>query len=112
MAILYLPIQAPPPPPPPRAPGAGRCPARRPPGGAEILHRRLKHPNIVPVLGYGEVRSITYLAMPFIRGGTLHDRIAGGQVTLEASRRWVAQVAAGLDFAHRQGGVHRDVKPS
>ena len=79
---------------------------------AEILHRRLKHPNIVPVLGYGEVRGMAYLAMPFIRGGTLHDRIAGGQVTLEASRRWVAQVAAALDFAHRQGVIHRDVKPS
>jgi len=79
---------------------------------AEILHRRLRHPNIVPVLGYGEVRGITYLAMPFIRGGTLHDRIARGQVTLEGSQHWITQVATALDFAHRQGVIHRDVKPS
>jgi serine/threonine protein kinase len=79
---------------------------------AEIMHRRLKHPNIIPVLGYGEVRGIAYLAMPFVRGGTLHDRIASGQITPEGSRRWVAQVAAALDFAHRRGVIHRDIKPS
>jgi serine/threonine protein kinase len=79
---------------------------------AEILHRRLKHRHIVPVLGYGEVRGITFLAMPFVRGGTLHDRIATGAATLEGSQRWVAQVAAALDFAHKQGVIHRDVKPS
>ena len=79
---------------------------------AEILHRRLRHPNIVPVLGYGEVRGVTYLAMPYIRGGTLHDRVARGQVTLEGSQRWITQVASALDFAHRQGVIHRDVKPS
>jgi serine/threonine protein kinase len=50
--------------------------------------------------------------MPFIRGGTLHDRIARGQVTLEGSMRWITQVAAALDFAHRAGVIHRDVKPS
>jgi hypothetical protein len=79
---------------------------------AQILHRRLKHPNIVPVLAYGEVRGLTYLAMPFVTGGTLHDRVARGQVTLQGSTRWITQIAAALDFAHRMGVIHRDVKPS
>ncbi|MEW6400036.1 MAG: serine/threonine-protein kinase [Bacillota bacterium] len=73
---------------------------------------RLKHPNIVPVIGYGESRGYVYLAMPFIRGDNLHTYIAQGKLTPGGSARWIGQVAAALDFAHRRGIIHRDIKPS
>ncbi len=73
---------------------------------------RLKHPNIVPVLAYGEARGFAYLVMPFVRGESLHTYITEGKVTPESSARWIGQVASALDYAHRQGVIHRDVKPS
>ncbi len=73
---------------------------------------RLKHPNIVPVLAYGEARGYAYLVMPFVRGESLHGYITEGKVTPESSARWIGQVASALDYAHRQGVIHRDVKPS
>lgn len=73
---------------------------------------RLKHPNIVPVLAYGEARGYAYLVMPYVRGVSLHSYITEGKVTPESSARWIGQVASALDYAHRQGVIHRDVKPS
>jgi predicted Ser/Thr protein kinase len=73
---------------------------------------RIKHPNIIPVIGYGESRGFIYLAMPFIQGETLQSYLVAGRISDEDAARWIGQVAGALDFAHRQGIVHRDVKPS
>lgn len=76
------------------------------------LLTRLKHPNIVPVLDYGECQGFIYLAMPFISGKTLDKRLKAGKVTVKESGRWVDQIAKALEYAHKKGVIHRDVKPS
>jgi serine/threonine-protein kinase len=79
---------------------------------AEFVKQRLKHPNIVPVIDYGEYRGFVYLAMPFIDGDTLHNRLLDGDISALENARWVGQIADSLNFAHSQGIIHRDIKPS
>ena len=74
--------------------------------------KRLNHPNILPVDGYGECRGCVYLAMPFMEGETLQERMNRGPLTEHEATRWVRQLASALEFAHRRGVIHRDVKPS
>ncbi len=72
----------------------------------------LDHPNILPVYDYGEADGLVYLVMPYVDGGTLFDRLRDRRtLELPTVAAWVAQCAAGLDHAHREGLVHRDVKP-
>jgi len=73
---------------------------------------RLKHPNIVPVLDYGEANGMVYLVMPYIQGSTLSDHIRTKQLSAENVLRWTDEIAQALDFAHQQGIIHRDIKPS
>ena len=76
----------------------------------------LDHPHIVPVYHYGEERGLLYLVMPILKE-SLRDRLeralAGTDEPLPivAAARYVMEIAAGLDMAHAQGIVHRDVKP-
>jgi hypothetical protein len=73
---------------------------------------RLSHPNVVPLHGFGEVDGLLYLVMGFVRGEPLAARMRReGAVPADDARRIVADVAEALDYAHRQGVVHRDVKP-
>ncbi len=73
---------------------------------------RLEHARILPVYDYGEQDEITYIVMRYLEGGTLGDRLAAGPITLDQTVRIVAQIAEGLDYAHRRGVIHRDVKPA
>jgi serine/threonine-protein kinase len=70
----------------------------------------LSHPNIVPVLGFGDRDGTCWFAMPFLAGGTLESRLAGGRLDAEATRRILVQLADGLAYAHARGVVHRDIK--
>jgi len=72
----------------------------------------LKHPNIVPVLGYGDSKGMAYMVMPFIKGVSLQDRLERGRIGKKERERWITQIADALKFAHNQGIIHRDVKPS
>jgi hypothetical protein len=76
------------------------------------LIARLEHPHILPVYDYGEVDGVPYLVMRYLEGGSLADRVRQGAVPPATAVRWLRQVADALDFAHRQGFVHKDVKPS
>ncbi len=72
---------------------------------------RLNHPNIVHINEYGELNGLPYLEMDYIPGGTLEKHL-GALIPWSESARFLAPVAFALEHAHRQGIIHRDVKPS
>ncbi|MEW6667237.1 MAG: serine/threonine-protein kinase [Thermodesulfobacteriota bacterium] len=79
---------------------------------AEIAGR-LSHPSIVIIYDVGEDRDLTYMAMEFLEGDDLEKFIS--KKTLLPLRKVldvVANVADALDYAHREGVIHRDVKPA
>ncbi len=75
---------------------------------------RLEHPNIVAVYDAGVVDDVHYLAMEYVEGETLADVLAriNGPLPVDFVISVTTQVASALDYAHRRGVVHRDVKPS
>jgi len=79
---------------------------------AGFVKNTLRHPNIVGVLDYSEVRGLVYLVMPFIAGETLYDRMTRRRVSDAEAARWIDQISGALEFAHQQGIIHRDVKPA
>jgi len=81
---------------------------------AEIrLTAQLRHPNIVPLFDSGETEDWTFFVMPYLEGETLGARVERvGPLDVGTAVRIVLDVAAALDYAHRAGVVHRDVKPS
>ena len=74
---------------------------------------KLAHPNIVQIhdFGQGEQDDITYIVMEYVDGGTLKDRLKEALPVPEAIN-FIIQAAEGLDCAHRNGIIHRDVKPA
>src|SRR3989454_7192467 len=73
---------------------------------------RLSHPHIVPLIDSGESEGSLYYVSPFIPGGSLRDRLnREKKLPIDDALRIVEEVGAGLDYAHRNGFVHRDVKP-
>jgi serine/threonine-protein kinase len=73
---------------------------------------RLTHPAIVAVHDVGESEGRPFMVMEYIEGGTLADLLLGGRpLPLTDAVGIVLQVCAALDYAHRHGVVHRDIKP-
>jgi eukaryotic-like serine/threonine-protein kinase len=73
---------------------------------------RLTHPAIVAVHDVGEAEGRPFMIMEYIEGGTLADLLLGGRpLPLEDAVGIVLAVCAALDYAHRHGVVHRDIKP-
>ncbi len=72
----------------------------------------LNHPNIVSIYDWGEEDGTYFIVMEYIDGLTLREVIrAEGRLRPERAATIGADIAAALDFAHRGGVVHRDVKP-
>ena len=77
-----------------------------------ITAANLRHPNIVTIYDVGEQDGVHYIAMEYVRGHTLHTIIEErGALGLGYAITIIGPVAAALDYAHRQGAVHRDIKP-
>ncbi len=73
----------------------------------------LRHPNIVTVYDYGEHEGTPYMIEEYIAGGSLANRLKEAARPDRASTmRLLRGMAAGLDYAHQRGVVHRDVKPA
>jgi eukaryotic-like serine/threonine-protein kinase len=79
---------------------------------------RLTHPHILPLYDSGEVAGgpdeppLLYYVMPYIAGESLRTRLQrDGQLPLDQAILTAREVAAALDYAHRQNVIHRDVKP-
>ncbi|MCC6792048.1 MAG: Stk1 family PASTA domain-containing Ser/Thr kinase, partial [Thermomicrobiales bacterium] len=73
---------------------------------------RFSHPNIISIFDVGEDHGLPYIVMEYIDGQTLREIIdEEGPFHPDDVAVLVEQVAAGLDFAHQHGLVHRDVKP-
>jgi hypothetical protein len=73
---------------------------------------QLNHPHIVPLYAFGEVDGLVYFIMAYVQGESLAARLEReGRLPAEEVRRIVADLAEALDYAHRKGVVHRDVKP-
>ncbi len=71
----------------------------------------LNHANICQLYDVGEQDGISYLVMEYLEGETLGSRLVKGPLPLEQVFRIGAEIADGLDRAHRSGVVHRDLKP-
>ncbi len=72
---------------------------------------QLRHPHIVTIHDIGEYLDQYYMIMEYVAGGTLKDRIQKG-LSAEHAATILRQLASALGHAHRQGFIHRDVKPA
>jgi eukaryotic-like serine/threonine-protein kinase len=72
---------------------------------------RLAHPNIVHIYNFGEEGDIKYIAMEYVDGETLKQRL-GKPLPVRQAADFVIQAAQGLACAHSNGIIHRDIKPA
>jgi eukaryotic-like serine/threonine-protein kinase len=73
---------------------------------------RLKHPNIVAAYDAAEAEGVHFLAMEYVEGTDLSALVRHkGRLSVDWAVDCVLQAAHGLDYAHRHGVVHRDIKP-
>jgi eukaryotic-like serine/threonine-protein kinase len=76
------------------------------------LAARLQHPHIVPLLTAGSSGDLLYYVMPFIQGESLRLKLAReGELPVTEAVRILREVMDALAYAHRNGVVHRDIKP-
>ena len=72
----------------------------------------LQHPHILPLFDSGSAEGLVWYVMPFLEGETLRSRLARERrLPVEDALQLVREMADALEYAHRHGVVHRDVKP-
>ena len=78
-----------------------------------LLAASIEHPNVIPVYEAGETEGLLYLVMRYVEGTDLRELLdREGRLEPARAAGLMAQVGAALSAAHRQGLVHRDVKPA
>lgn len=78
---------------------------------------QLEHPNVVTVYRFGEANGLFYLAMRYVEGAGLDSLLATYRaeekfISATEASRIIREVCSALDYAHENGVIHRDVKPS
>jgi serine/threonine protein kinase len=73
---------------------------------------KLEHPNIVPIYDFSEHEDRPYLVLKYVQGDTLKARLEKSKLTYKESRQIFRVISSALAYAHQQGVLHRDVKPS
>jgi non-specific serine/threonine protein kinase len=73
---------------------------------------RLSHPNVATIYDIGETDGITFIAMEYVEGETLEERMKRRRLSPVEIRTILRQIAEALDEAHRKGITHRDIKPA
>jgi WD40 repeat protein/tRNA A-37 threonylcarbamoyl transferase component Bud32 len=76
------------------------------------LAASIDHPNIVPIFEAGTTEDLLFIAMRYVEGRDLKERLQRGRLDPADAIGILAQLASALDAAHARGLVHRDVKPS
>jgi len=90
--------------------------ASTPDGTARFRHEaqaiaQMRHPNIVNVYDFGEYEGTPYMIVEYVPGGNLASKMEQKPLDRAIALRYLRGIAAGLDYAHSLGIVHRDVKP-
>jgi serine/threonine protein kinase len=73
---------------------------------------QLEHPNIVHIYDTGIADGLPYIAMEYLQGGSLQERLAQGTLPPAEAVGLLEQIGGALDHAHARGLIHRDVKPA
>jgi len=76
-----------------------------------IVVARLRHPNIIAILDYGEDQGLIYLVTEFVDGGAVSDRTHEAMPVSDAVKI-LGPIASALDYAHNAGLLHRNIKPA
>jgi serine/threonine-protein kinase len=75
--------------------------------------KKLQHPHIIQLIGYGEEKGKLFYSMEFVKGESLHHRIKrDGPMQWRDVCRLISEMCAALKTAHDQGVIHRDLKPA